>query len=245
MLQTKISPCRRLLALFCAFLFFALLLAPAVYAESAVITSGTMYSYFETYSSQGVWVDIQTPAHWITDTGEVAYCLQTSKDNPSYSSYSTIDGDAVYDEYVLTGLRAILNNGYPADNGGFDDQQARYATANAIRFWMAENHADGMPQYLNLTVNGDWIRGKYGYEDLFDWSLYLLELARAQNVNPINIGSLAFPRPRSRYPKTPAASILPVRCISTSRSPVITVLWTTPRTVLSSQAGIRACKVRL
>ena len=192
LLNIKVSQRRRLLALFCAFLFFAMLLAPAVYAESAVITSGTMYSYFETYSSQGVWVDIQTPAHWITDTGEVAYCLQTSKDNPSYSSYSTIDGDAVYDEYVLTGLRAILNNGYPADNGGFDDQQARYATANAIRFWMAENLADGMPQYLNLTVNGDWIRGKYGYEDLFDWSLYLLELARAQNVNPINIGSLAF-----------------------------------------------------
>ena len=153
MTKTKLFWRRQLCMLFCVFLIFSAVFPPA-FAESAVMTSASMYSYFETYSSSGYWVDIQTPAHWITDTGEVAYCLQTNKDNPSYSSYYTIDGDLVYDEYVLTGLRAILNNGYPADNGGFDDEAARYATANAIRFWMAENYCDGMPQYLNLNVNG-------------------------------------------------------------------------------------------
>ncbi|MBQ9632513.1 MAG: thioester domain-containing protein, partial [Lachnospiraceae bacterium] len=191
MTKTKLFWRRQLCMLFCVILIFSAVFPPA-YADTAVITSSAMYSYFETYSSSGYWVDIQTPAHWITDTGEVAYCLQTNKDNPSYSSYYTIDGELVYDDYVLTGLRAILNNGYPADNGGFDDEAARYATANAIRFWMAENYCDGMPQYLNLHVNGDWIRGKYGNEDLFDWALYLLGLARSQSVNPINIGSLAF-----------------------------------------------------
>ena len=191
MTKTKLFWRRQLCMLFCVILIFSTVFTPA-FAESAVMTSASMYSYFETYSSSGYWVDIQTPAHWITDTGEVAYCLQTNKDNPSYSSYYTIDGELVYDDYVLTGLRAILNNGYPADNGGFDDEAARYATANAIRFWMAENYCDGMPQYLNLNVNGDWIRGKYGNEDLFDWALYLLGLARSQSVNPINIGSLAF-----------------------------------------------------
>lgn len=150
-----------------------------------------MYSYFQTYNTSGTWVDLQTPAHWITSTGEVAYCLQTSKDNPYNAAYTSIDGELVYDDYVLAGLRAILTHGYPADDGGFGDQPARYATANAIRFWLAECHADGVPQYLNLTVNGQWIRGKSGCEDLFDWSLWLLELARSQSI-AMSDGSLTF-----------------------------------------------------
>ena len=187
----KTMPCRRVIALLCAFLLFAMLLAPVVHADSAVITSGTMYSYFQTYNTSGAWVDLQTPAHWITSTGEVAYCLQTSRDNPYNASYTSIDGGLVYDDYVLAGLRAILTHGYPAGDGGFNAQEARYATANAIRFWLAECYCDGVPQYLNLTVNGDWIRGRPGYEDLFDWSLGLLNLARTQTI-AISDGSLTF-----------------------------------------------------
>ena len=182
---------RRVFSLFCAVLLFCSLLAPAVYADNAVISTTTMYSYFQTYNTSGTWVDLQTPAHWITSTGEVAYCLQTSKDNPYNAAYTSIDGELVYDDYVLAGLRAILTHGYPADDGGFGDQPARYATANAIRFWLAECHADGVPQYLNLTVNGQWIRGKSGCEDLFDWSLWLLELARSQSI-AMSDGSLTF-----------------------------------------------------
>ena len=182
---------RRVFSLFCAVLLFCSLLVPAVYADNAVISTTTMYSYFQTYNTSGTWVDLQTPAHWITSTGEVAYCLQTSKDNPYNAAYTSIDGELVYDDYVLAGLRAILTHGYPANDGGFGDQPARYATANAIRFWLAECHADGVPQYLNLTVNGQWIRGKSGCEDLFDWSLWLLELARSQSI-AMSDGSLTF-----------------------------------------------------
>ena len=172
-------------------LMFCAAFTLAAYADSAVITTSTMYSYFQTYNTSGTWVDLQTPAHWTSD-GQVAYCLQTSKDNPYNASYSSVDGEAIYDDYVLAGLRAILVYGYPVDNGGFDDQAARYATANAIRFFLAENYADGMPQYLNLNVNGDWIRGRPGYEDLFYWSLYLLEMARANNTSTGSAGSLTF-----------------------------------------------------
>ena len=190
MTKTKLFWRRSLCMIFCVILIFSLFPFTA-YADTAVITSGTMYSYFQTYNTSGTWVDLQTPAHWITATGEVAYCLQTSKDNPYNGGYYSIDGEDVYDDYVLTGLRAILTHGYPADSGGFDDQAARYATANAIRFWLAENHCDGVPQYLNLTVNGDWIRGKYGCEDLFDWCIGLVNLARTQTV-AISDGSLVF-----------------------------------------------------
>ena len=178
--------------LLCVILLFCTAFSMTAYADTAVVTSGTMCSYFQTYGSNGVWKDIQTPSHWITSTGEVAYCLQTSMDQPYNSSYSTVDGSYYYSDYVLTGLMAILQNGYPSTNAGFTDEQARYATANAIRFFLAENYADGVPQYLNLNVNGDWIRGKSGYEELYEWALYLVDLARWGAANPGSSGSLSF-----------------------------------------------------
>ena len=191
MIKCKTLRRRGLSLLFCAILIFGMLPLTAS-ADVAVISSAPMTSYFETYTSTGYWVDLQTPAHWITATGEVAYCLQTSKDNPYNAGYYTIEGDEVYDYGVLIGLQAILDHGYPATTMGFSEEEARYATANAIRFWLAENGADGVPQYLNLNVNGDWIRGKSGYEDLFRYSLYLLYMARTQNTTPVEGGTLVF-----------------------------------------------------
>lgn len=182
---------RSIAVLLCVMLMLCSAFSLTAYADSAVITTGTMYSYFQTYNTSGAWVDLQTPGHATSD-GQVAYCLQTSKDNPYNAAYSSIDGEYVYDEYILTGLKAILTHGYPADNGGFSDLEARYATANAIRFFLAENYADGMPQYLNLNVNGDWIRGRPGYEDLFYWSLSLLQTARSGNVSTGGAESLTF-----------------------------------------------------
>ena len=191
MVKNKTLWRRSLSLLFCAILIFGLMPITAS-ADTALISSAPMTSYFETYTSGGVWTDLQTPAHWITATGEVAYCLQTSKDNPYNAGYYTIDGEEVYSARVLTGLQAILDHGYPAMTFDFTDEEARYATANAIRFWLADNGADGVPQYLNLNVNDDWIRGKYGYEDLFRYSLYLLYMARTQDTNPVEGGTLVF-----------------------------------------------------
>lgn len=173
---------RQLIVLFCVILIFGTLMVPAAYADDATVSTEYLYSYFQTYSSSGNWVDVGTPGHTVTTTGQVAYCLQTLKDSPNNSSYHTVDGSDYYSDEVLRGLQAILENGYPVTNGGFADDQARYATANAIRFWLAENHCDGVPQYLNLYVNGNWIRGKYGYEDLYDWCLGLVQKARNQTV---------------------------------------------------------------
>ena len=191
MVKHKTSWRRSLSLIFCAILIFGLMPITAS-ADTALISSAPMTSYFETYTSGGVWTDLQTPAHWITATGEVAYCLQTSKDNPYNAGYYTIDGEEVYSARVLTGLQAILDHGYPAMTFDFTDEEARYATANAIRFWLAENSADGVPKYLDLNVNGDWIRGKSGYETLFRYSLYLLYMARTQDTNPVEGGTLVF-----------------------------------------------------
>lgn len=192
MTKTKFPWCRKITVLFCTILIFCTMLPVNAHADNATVTTGNMYSYFQTFGSNGVWKDIQTPSHWITSTGEVAYCLQTSKDSPYNSGYHTVDGSDYYSSYVLTGLYAILENGYPVTTGGYTDEQARYATANAIRFWLAENYCDGVPQYLNLNVNGDWIRGKYGYENLYSWSLSLLQLARNQAASSSSAGTLSF-----------------------------------------------------
>ena len=189
---TKLNRRRSIVVLLCAMLLFGTVFSTTVFADTALISSAPMTSYFETYTSTGAWTDLQTPAHWITATGEVAYCLQTAKDNPYNAGYYTIDGEEVYDYGVLTGLKAILDHGYPATTMGFSDEEARYATANAIRFWLAENRCDGVPQYLNLNVNGDWIRGKSGYETLFRYSLYLLYMARTQDTTPVEGGTLVF-----------------------------------------------------
>lgn len=183
---------RSIAVLLCAMLIFSTAFSFTAFADNAVVTSGSMYSYFQTFSSKGQWVDVMTPSHWITDTGEVAYCLQTSKDSPYNSGYHTVEGSDYYDQRTLTGLYAILENGYPVTTGGFSDEQARYATANAIRFWCAENYCEGMPQYLNLNVNGDWIRGKYGYEDLYNWCLGLVQKARNQATSSPSTGSISF-----------------------------------------------------
>ena len=188
----KLNRRRSIAVLLCALLFFSTAFSSVASADTAVISSAPMTSYFQTYSSSGVWVDLQTPAHWITATGEVAYCLQTSKDNPYNAGYYTVEGEDYYSDYVLTGLQAILDHGYPSTTAGFTDEEARYATANAIRFWLAENYCDGMPQYLNLNVNGDWIQGKYGYEDLYQWAIYLVYYARYQVTNPVEGGTLEF-----------------------------------------------------
>ena len=183
---------RSIAVLLCAMLIFSTVFSVTAFADNAVVTSGSMYSYFQTFSSKGQWVDVMTPSHWITDTGEVAYCLQTSKDSPYNSGYHTVEGLDYYSQYVLNGLYAILENGYPVTTGGFTDEEARYATANAIRFWCAENGCEGMPAYLSLKINGDWIRGKYGYESLFDWAVSLVQLARNQAISSGVAGSISF-----------------------------------------------------
>ena len=217
----KIKWRKSIAVLLCAMLLFSTVFSVTAFADNAVVTSGSMYSYFQTFSSKGSWVDIQTPSHWITGTGEVAYCLQPSKDSPYNSGYHTVEGSDYYSQYLLNGMHAILENGYPETNGGFSDEEsryatanairfwcaengypvttggfsdeeARYATANAIRFWCAENGCEGMPAYLSLKINGDWIRGKYGYEGLFDWAVSLVQLARNQATSSGSTGSISF-----------------------------------------------------
>lgn len=118
--------------------------------------------------------------HYINETGQVAYCLQTNYNSPNNSGYSSTSGWQYYDEVTIRGLQAILEHGYPNDTGGFTADEARYATANAIRFWLAERGAEGVPAWMNLQLYSQFFRGASGYEYLFQWCMYLLANARYQ-----------------------------------------------------------------
>lgn len=141
-----------------------------------------MYSYFQTFSSSGYWTPIATPAHFISGTGDIAFCLQPAKQSPYGSSYYSINGTDYYDDVTLKGLQAILEHGYPNDWGGFDEEGAWYATANAIRFWLAERGAEGSLFWMDLSQYREFFSDITPYEDLWFWCLDLVQYARDQDV---------------------------------------------------------------
>ena len=181
MTTSKISWRRHLIALFCVILIFCTFTVPSAYADDVhIATAYQPFMYFEHIEGDG-WVDLGTPPHSVVETGQPAYCLQMNLDSPYGSGYDLSDGSEYYDPAILNGLRAILTHGYPASTGGFTSNQAQYATANAIRFFLAENGIEEMPDFLRDTSN---CRPKPGYEDLFNWCLELLEYGRHPDASP-------------------------------------------------------------
>lgn len=123
-----------------------------VYAFSVTTTSTT--AYFDWYSSsEKTWKDQKTPAH-TTSSGEIAYCLAEQKTSPSGNAYNTTNILDTYSDRVRNGLQIILETGYPlGGTGGLSAAQARYATANAIRFWLREN---GDPNFYSYEDYGGY-----------------------------------------------------------------------------------------
>ena len=180
MLNITITKPKRILAFLCIFLVLLAILPISSFADWVTVGTYPSASYFQTFSSKGVWTALGTPMHYINETGQVAYCLQTNYNSPNNSGYSSTSGWQYYDEVTIRGLQAILEHGYPNDTGGFPADEARYATANAIRFWLAERGAEGVPAWMNLQQYSQFFRGASGYEYLFQWCLYLLANARYQ-----------------------------------------------------------------
>jgi len=150
------------------------------------------------YNGGSGWKDLKTPEHYIVGSSpeQVAYCLQHRNDSPSNSPYNETDILGSYSARVQTGLRIILENGYPYATGGLAATEARYATANAVRFWLSENGDPGQYNFTNLgsysdsqlrsaAANGqigNKIRANSGYTDVLRFSIELLIKARSQSL---------------------------------------------------------------
>ena len=172
-------------ALLCLVLTMALLLPMTVGALAGTTTIGTDASrpeYFEALGGSGSYNPLKTPYHYDKTTGNVAYCLEHKKDSPSSSSeYTDFDASALWGQNTVTGIQAIVDHGYPNHNGGLTEEQAHYATANAIRAWMKESADVG---YEFMLVDKGHVRPLSGTaaQQTWDFFLELLGYARAGDV---------------------------------------------------------------
>ena len=140
-------------ALLCLVLAVSLLLPMTVGALAGSTTIGTDASrpeYFEALGASGNYNPLKTPYHYDKTTGNVAYCLEHKKDSPSSSAeYTDFDASALWGQNTVTGIQAIVDHGYPNSCGGLSEEQAHYATANAIRAWMKES-ADVGDEFMRV-----------------------------------------------------------------------------------------------
>ena len=150
------------------------------------------------YNGGSGWKSLSTPEHYVSGSSpeQVAYCLQHKNGSPHDAAYSDSDILGSYSSRVQTGLRIILENGYPYVTGGLTATEARYATANAVRFWLSENGESGQYNFTNLGAYSDSqlrsyaasgriaskIRARSGYTDVLQFSIELLITARSQSL---------------------------------------------------------------
>jgi DNA-binding LacI/PurR family transcriptional regulator len=178
--MTKTISKRVLAMLLCILTLCTFIPATTAFAATqCTIDSTDVTDYFE-YSNSSGWHDLNTPQHFVVESGAVAYCIQHKLGNPHSRGYSSFDPTANYSARTIRGIQIILENGYPCSTGGFTAAQARYATANAVRFWLSEEGADGQWNFTNRSAHPNSIRAKSGQQALLDWADSLLAKARSQ-----------------------------------------------------------------
>ncbi|MBR3298536.1 MAG: hypothetical protein IKI64_04960 [Clostridia bacterium] len=140
------------------------------------------FDYLERYYD-GVWRDLHTTRHWIAETGEDVYCIEHTMHSPHGDEYVETNPSMLLQADTIEGLFSIFTFGYPfVTPDGFTADEARQATANAIRFWLSEQGEPGSYQYTNRLLFPDLIRAKPGYEHVLIWADELLEHARNRDT---------------------------------------------------------------
>jgi len=182
---------KRIMALLMCLLTVIGLTPGAAFAAQSTVTiesqTNSAFDYLE-YYKDGAWKDLNTPRHWIEQTGEVVYCVEHAAGNPHGDTYTAASPSSVFSASTLSGLNSILMYGYPNNRpSGFTDDEARQATANAIRFWLSEQGEAESYSFTNRRANPDAIRAKSGYEHVLEYADELLAKARARQELPHSI----------------------------------------------------------
>jgi len=120
---------------------------------------------------EGAWWAMPVP-FWASGDGSVAYCLESDKDSPINDGYGM--AEALYNESVSRGIRAILLHGWPNDDGGLDPTAARCATQAALWSWMFEAGGVGENSYARENI-----RAPEGRQAVYDYYASLLDYAYA------------------------------------------------------------------
>ena len=162
-----------------AVLLVFLLAGMSATALAANVTGHDLYDWFE-YYRDSAWHDLNTSLYFDMTSGNVGYCVEHEANPPRESlEYIPFDPATMFTGTTMTGIQAILNHGFPATNAGFSDDDAFYATANAIRFWIKESCGQG---YDFMLLSNGCIRVKSGGEAVWNWCMELLNYARTQDV---------------------------------------------------------------
>ena len=178
-----------LLILFAALLalgLFAPLAHAAPWNNTFITCTGSETGIFEIFGESD-WQPLPIPFWGETSSRSIAYCLESGKSPPNCDSYSV--SQALYDETVTRGIRAILLHGFPNGLGGLTETQAHYATQVAIWSWMQE--AADVGSYCYAEVN---LRPAAGYQAVYSYYQGLLDYAR-RGVDTVNYSARFNPHP--------------------------------------------------
>ena len=183
---------KRLMALLLCLLTVIGLIPGVASAAASTVTiesqTNSAFDYLQ-YYKDGSWNDLNTPRHWIESTGEIVYCVEHAASNPHGQTYTATSPSNVFSSSTLSGLNSILMYGYPNNTpAGFTADEARQATANAIRFWLSEQGDAESYSFTNRSANPTYIRAKSGYEHVLEYADELLAKARARQSLPHAIG---------------------------------------------------------
>lgn len=183
---------KRLMALLlCLLTLIGVIPFGGAFAAGSTVTiesqTNSAFDYLE-YYKDGRWHELNTPKHWIEQTGEVVYCVEHSAGNPHGQTYTATSPSSVFSGSTLAGINSILMYGYPNNKpSGFTDDEARQATANALRFWLSEQGEGFSYDFTNRRSNPNAIRAKSGYEHVLEYADELLAKARARQELPHSI----------------------------------------------------------
>ncbi|MDL2225989.1 Cys-Gln thioester bond-forming surface protein, partial [Eubacteriales bacterium OttesenSCG-928-M02] len=172
---------KRILPIFLAlcFLFSCVSVVHAA-PDLRIGSRSTMTPIFEFKDDVGTWQDLTAVWHYLQeDQNELVYCIDHNKESPLGHRYTEFDPNAYYSAYIQKGVLSILEHGYPMSNNGFNNEQAQYITANALRVFLQEEAGIGFPS-MN-RANGR-LRAKSGYTAQYAWMEKLVADAKAGKV---------------------------------------------------------------
>ena len=148
---------RMLTAFLLAVIMLITSVTPALAVATGKLTTYNTTHYFQSYANNK-WSDLKTPKHTLSSNKSlVFYCLQHKKSTPKGQVYNLENVMESYNEKTRNGIYAIMFNGYPFNSYGLSAEKAFYATANALRCWLAER---GDSQHYNMSKLNDFTAAK-------------------------------------------------------------------------------------
>ncbi|MDR1776033.1 MAG: Cys-Gln thioester bond-forming surface protein [Actinomycetes bacterium] len=158
---------------------FVLVFAVGVAVAAEKISTGEAHTGFLAKQTVGgAWTPLKTAFH-SDGSGRISYCLEHSKNYPSGQSYSSYDGPA---KKTRDGLVALLQHGYPTEKpAGLSATQARYATQNAVRSWLAECGEANNYEFMKLSQKRVKSSGS-SWDDAFAWYKKLVGYAEKKTL---------------------------------------------------------------